>query len=827
MSPRDPPTQSTSTCDRCRVLKVKCHPADEVDGDESGGSRRDEARGGATTSQAYSLDRHKGKGRGICKRCLKAGHSCTFDYEFKRSGRPPGTSAKRRRSNDETTLNRHQPSTSTSPRPSSSSRPSIHSAPLDLAPPPPPPPRPHAHHHRSSHSHSHSHSRSNPSVSPASFLDLSNPTPPFHASSSNSFPSPHDHIPAQHPPGSHGPPPRRDSHLSTHTVQPDVHHDAITPQDSPWEPLRNSIFGSARTALEGAGDPGQPWLSGLFNRRLSFDFSLPDETGHGTHHPQHGQQHHHLTQNHVHPGRSDVAIDGDAQAQSSGNGIANSTSDPSILGQASGNYSQNAAMTGGNNGGLNILASASSSSAGLTVPLAAPQAPSQTGAGMMGVNMGGMGGDRFVSPIPLPKSSDYFSELGGPMPQVEAIGTWSEFCFFVSLYMRHQHALVPLVHKPTFAMDVLHRRDQRDEAFRGLLFSIVTYTICQCPINIMSKDFSRDRLLVLLEQCQRASRIIQIRHLSRPNLIVAASTELDILSSQATNKPELTAALFADAHRMQYTLRLNAAQPPEGLSPIDVEMGRRIFWHLYSTDRTHVMNGGTMLIHHQEGLPPLPLEIDDEQLSNSTSHPLPASAAHPTYISGFVTLVKIFVILGECQHRHRTLNNDPELSQELPTLNRWLDNAVERLRKITDKLPVEFRAKEPRTEFGPTAATNGSGLAAGMEDDSDATAGIQQANICITALCVEFALLDLRLALRPGEDLRPEREKIAKSAYATLSSIPLEYLASNGEAMRGKVLRTILALFNASTSPEEIGNGVWDWWSMYSQVQFIQVIPAA
>lgn len=58
------------------------------------------------------------------------------------------------------------------------------------------------------------------------------------------------------------------------------------------------------------------------------------------------------------------------------------------------------------------------------------------------------------------------------MVQVEAIGTWSEFCFFVSLFMRHQHALVPLIHKPTFAMDVLNRKDQRDEAFRGLLFSI-------------------------------------------------------------------------------------------------------------------------------------------------------------------------------------------------------------------------------------------------------------------------------------------------------------------------------------------------------------------
>lgn len=65
-----------------------------------------------------------------------------------------------------------------------------------------------------------------------------------------------------------------------------------------------------------------------------------------------------------------------------------------------------------------------------------------------------------------------FSNLGGPMIQVEAIGTWSEFCFFVSLFMRHQHALVPLIHKPTFAMDVLNRKDQRDESFRGLLFSI-------------------------------------------------------------------------------------------------------------------------------------------------------------------------------------------------------------------------------------------------------------------------------------------------------------------------------------------------------------------
>jgi hypothetical protein len=147
-----------------------------------------------------------------------------------------------------------------------------------------------------------------------------------------------------------------------------------------------------------------------------------------------------------------------------------------------------------------------------------------------------------------------FIDLGGNVPQVEAIGTWSEFCFFFSLYMRHQHALVPLVHKPTFAMDVLNRRDQRDEAFRGLLFSIVTYTlvytaqimswsvlkrsICQCPINMMSKEYSRERLLSLLEQCQKLSRLIHIRHTSRPSLITAASIELCVIATSLPDNKE-------------------------------------------------------------------------------------------------------------------------------------------------------------------------------------------------------------------------------------------------------------------------------------------------
>jgi hypothetical protein len=97
--------------------------------------------------------------------------------------------------------------------------------------------------------------------------------------------------------------------------------------------------------------------------------------------------------------------------------------------------------------------------------------------------------------------------------------------------------------------------------------------------------------------------------------------------------------------------------------------------------------------------------------------------------------------------------------------------------------------------------------------------------------------LDFRVHLDPEEDTRAERESLARKAYATLSSVPIEYLASNGESMRGKVLRIVLDLLSmtrseeANTTPmqgEDVGDGegaqpfgkdVWDWWNMVRWAQ--------
>ena len=63
------------------------------------------------------------------------------------------------------------------------------------------------------------------------------------------------------------------------------------------------------------------------------------------------------------------------------------------------------------------------------------------------------------------------------IPQIESVAPWQDICFFLSLHMKHQHGLMPLVHKPTFAQDVLQRRDLGDEVFRGLLCSIGTFSV--------------------------------------------------------------------------------------------------------------------------------------------------------------------------------------------------------------------------------------------------------------------------------------------------------------------------------------------------------------
>jgi hypothetical protein len=209
------------------------------------------------------------------------------------------------------------------------------------------------------------------------------------------------------------------------------------------------------------------------------------------------------------------------------------------------------------------------------------------------------------------------------IPSIEDVTSWANVSFFVSLHIKHQHALVPLVHKPSFADDMLHRRDETDVQFRGLLSSIGEWLLC---------DVWAGRAVVVVVVVVLTRRSSRLHDLSSPNqphvptihtatprsvvvprtkagqggaaaqhpstvphparvdhLVSEASlralTRRDAISSQATNNPVLTDLLMSEARRLIFRLKLNQAMPMEGLNVYEVEVCRRLYWEFWAVEK--------------------------------------------------------------------------------------------------------------------------------------------------------------------------------------------------------------------------------------------------
>ncbi|WVQ91961.1 hypothetical protein IAS59_005769 [Cryptococcus gattii] len=361
--------------------------------------------------------------------------------------------------------------------------------------------------------------------------------------------------------------------------------------------------------------------------------------------------------------------------------------------------------------------------------------------------------------------------------------------------------LLHLGRRPTFAQDVLHRRDRVDEAFRGLLLSIVSYTICHTNARMLEQRMDRTRQETLFRRCQRGSRMIQIRHQMKPSLVILASTIFDWVTSQSASAENLPENLINDVRRLVYSLKLNQASPPGVKDLLEVEMCRKLYWVAYDCDKTNAMYLNPVAIQDWDGTPPLPLEVDDDFITRDDVL-LVQPGQQYSYMIGFNCIIRLFQILSQCILRRRLLNSAPSFEFNVWVHGEWVQETMKELRQILADLPPQLR---PEPEF--------------QEDSSTSFNGTQAANICITALCVEMALLDLKARFSPDMDIRQDRH------------IPIECLARNGESMRGKVAHVVLSLLDASRDTSiaqedpKMGESLWNWWNMYSRVLCLQVIP--
>lgn len=141
------------------------------------------------------------------------------------------------------------------------------------------------------------------------------------------------------------------------------------------------------------------------------------------------------------------------------------------------------------------------------------------------------------------------------------------------------------------------------------------------------------------------------------------------------------------------------------------------------TVRTNALNGHPILMHDADGLPPLPCEVDDDMIPAQGPGTFPQPPGEPSYMVGFGTVARIFQWIYRCQWRHRMFVGDPTAGADRSVLLAWIGDAKSALAIILGALPMQLR---------PDFTT-------GYANSS--LYGMQAANICITALCLELALV--------------------------------------------------------------------------------------
>lgn len=256
----------------------------------------------------------------------------------------------------------------------------------------------------------------------------------------------------------------------------------------------------------------------------------------------------------------------------------------------------------------------------------------------------------------------------------------------------------------------------------------MSYTIGQSPLSRTETHYSRDQLERLQRRCHRASMALLDRSYRAVNLYQIGTLITGYFCAQSMGQGHRAAALLAEACQLSHILRLQDAAA-NGTDTIEREQRHRVFWHVYAVDITEAAAGDAIHINADyEGLPPLPLTVDDELITSAGSFPQPAGKM--SNMTGFVCVVQLWPILSQCIVRHRRLTLRQRHGRvlepaEAEAEREWVQNARADVDVIRQSVPSQLLE----------------GTYDGEDDTARAVWGMQRANFIITEASVRFALV--------------------------------------------------------------------------------------
>lgn len=185
-----------------------------------------------------------------------------------------------------------------------------------------------------------------------------------------------------------------------------------------------------------------------------------------------------------------------------------------------------------------------------------------------------------------------------------------------------------------------------------------------------------------------------------------------------------------------------------------------------------------------EGLPPLPLVVDDELITSRGA--FEHASGTISYMAGFNGCVQLFPLLAEVIVRSKRLAMRRREGRSLTSAEvegelEWEADLRRTLDGMIAALPPQLRAEW--LEGGDA------------EPSRNAILGMQRANIFVTDASLRICLvscdieahpliqLDYISEIVPSEEIAAARSSLARRAYDALSSFPLDYLAANGESI--------------------------------------------
>ncbi|WVQ96918.1 hypothetical protein IAU59_004026 [Kwoniella sp. CBS 9459] len=397
---------------------------------------------------------------------------------------------------------------------------------------------------------------------------------------------------------------------------------------------------------------------------------------------------------------------------------------------------------------------------------------------------------------------------------IDDVAPWVTIGNILTIFLRYMHALFPLVHKPTFTLQLATRADRQDRNLAAMILGIVSYTIGQCPLGRLTPIYSRHELQWLQKRCHLASLALLDRQYRTITVSHIGTLMAGYFYCQSVGLKNPAAALLAEACQMVHTLCMNGTD--DGVDWVERELRRRTFWHVYAVDATEACAGHIIHLHAFEGFTPFPLATDDEFITTQGVFPQPTSTL--SYFAGFVACVRVFPLIADCVRRQRQLKwrnreNRPCTVEEVQAERNWIADVKKEITEQMMSLPAPLYRAVPSPDV----------------DDSDpamrAIIGMQRANMIITEVLLRIVLHEYQAELEPESQGLDEEVHTIDRAFKTLSALDLDDLAANGESMLCKInqifLHLLLRAENMTTSwAEELQR----WWMLYSSVQSAQLI---